>query len=167
MAAEISTEIINDAAQMSLALHEFRKEEFEATITKAKSIAQLLDEIDKEKEKICSMESEYDPRIFHFAHQQLSVIENDLRHQLYSLQRLRGDLERHDVIKLEKDQSYQERCRESERIGKVIQFFIPYILICTIYLRHSQEMAISRRVSKQAKTFNTNHSNRFEELGSA
>lgn len=158
---EMSTEMIEDAAQVGLVLHQFRKEEFEATITKAKSIAQLLDEIDLEKEKICAMESEYDPRIFHFAHQQLSVIESDLKHQLYSLQRLRGDLERHDVIQLEKDRSYQERCRETERLSKVIQFFIPYILICTIYLRHSQEMAIS----KQAKTFNTDRSNRFEELG--
>ena len=160
MATEMATEMIEDAVQINLALHAFRKEEFEETITKAKSIAQLLEEIDLEKEKICAMESEYDPRIFHFAHQQLSVIESDLRHQLYSLQRLRGDLERHDVIQLKKDRSYQERCRESERLSKVIQFFIPYILICTIYLRHSQEAAIS----KQAKTFNTN---RFEELGPA
>lgn len=147
----METEMIEDAAQIGLALNAFRKEEFEQTITKAKSIAQLLEEVDQEKEKICAMESEYDPRIFHFAHQQLSVIESDLRHQLFSLQRLRGDLERHDVIRLEKDRSYKERCRETERLSKVIQFFIPYILICTIYLRHSQEAAIS----KQANSFNT------------
>jgi hypothetical protein len=149
----MATETLEDAAQIGLALNAFRKEEFEQTIVKAKSIAQLLEEIDQEKEKICAMESEYDPRIFHFAHQQLSVIESDLRHQLYSLQRLRGDLERHDVIQLEKDRSYQERCRETERLNRVVQFFIPYILICTIYLRHNQEMAISRQVSKQAIKF--------------
>ncbi len=158
-------EEIEESLDIRLALHDFRKEEFDQTIAKAKSISALLEEIDQEKEKICALESGYDSRIFHFAHEQLTVIQSNLQQQLAQLQRLRGDLEQCNVVRLESDRSFAEFSLEKERFTKVIQFFIPYILVCTIYLRYHQEGRISRQAKSTLESSRTtSHTDRFEEI---
>ncbi len=116
-------------------IHNFKKSEFENLINESKKIVYILNNLEKDKENIIN---NCDPKIIHLANQHLTVIQHNLKEQLFELKSLIKNLETHNIVKLEENNSYNKLCEDSAQFNHVFKIFLPYILICSIYLKINQ-----------------------------
>lgn len=127
---------------MEEALTAFKHAEFDEIISKHKHICDIIASIEHEKNRISENISKYDPKAVHYANMHLSVIEQNLNEQLGQLKSLVIHLEKNEVIQLEEKNSYLKRRKEEEHFHKVFRLFLPYILICSIYLRTREKVHV-------------------------
>lgn len=131
---EIENIQISKIFDLNSSIQEFKKEEFENILNESQKINNILISLQNEKDKIIHDEN-YDPKTIHLAHQHLSVIQNNLKEQLFELRLLIKNLESKNIVKLEENNSYMKMKENSLHFNHVFKIFLPYILICSIYLK--------------------------------
>ncbi len=131
--SEITNIQISKIFDLNSSIQEFKKEEFENIINESQQILNTLKSIESEKEKIIYNDN-YDPKTIHLANQHLSVIQNNLKEQLYELRTLSKNLELNNIITLEKTNNYPKMKENSIHFNQVFKIFLPYILVFSIYL---------------------------------
>lgn len=125
---------ISKIFELNSSIEEFKKEEFENLLAESHKINNILQSLESEKDKIIYNEN-YDPKAIHLANQHLSVIQNNLKEQLFELRLLLKNLETHNIVKLEENNSYPKMKENSIHFNHVFKIFLPYILVCSIYLK--------------------------------
>ncbi len=131
---EIEDIQISKIFDLNSSIEEFKKEEFENILNESHKINNILISLQNEKDKIVFNEK-YDPKTIHLAHQHLSVIQNNLKEQLFELRLLIKNLEANNIVKLEENNSYNKLHENTIHFNHVFKIFLPYILVCSIYLK--------------------------------
>ncbi len=117
----------------------FKKEELDAIFAEQRKISQIFNSFEERRDYLLQHLDEYDPKAIHYTHQHLAVIQANLREQLCEMRTLIARLEEHRMVELEENQSYLKLEEEREDLHHVFRVFVPYILICAIYLRKRRE----------------------------
>ncbi len=125
---------ISKIFELNSSIQEFKKEEFENLLSESHKINNILKSLENEKDKIIYNEN-YDPKAIHLANQHLTVIQNNLKEQLFELRLLIKNLETNNIVKLEENNSYSKLKENSIHFNHVFKIFLPYILVCSIYLK--------------------------------
>ena len=131
---EIEDIQISKIFELNSSIQEFKKEEFENILNESHKINNILKSLESEKDKIINIPI-YDPKALHLANQHLSVIQNNLKEQLYELRLLLQNLESNNIVQLEKTNNYDKMKENSMHFNYVFKLFLPYILVFSIYLK--------------------------------
>ena len=134
MNSEIEDIQISKIFDLNSSIQEFKKEEFENILNESQKINNILQSLESEKDKIIYNEN-YDPKAIHLANQHLTVIQNNLKAQLFELKILIKNLESNNIVKLEENNSYHKMKENNIHFNHVFKIFLPYILVCSIYLK--------------------------------
>lgn len=126
--------------------NEFKKEEFHQIIQESQKITHLLSSLEEQKRDFYQKIEKYDPKAIYLAHQHLAVIQSNMKEQLCELRTVIRHLEENNIIELEETNSYQKMKEESKHFDRVFKIFLPYILICSIYLK-VREREVSKNTS--------------------
>ncbi len=131
---EIEDIQISKIFELNSSIQEFKKEEFENILNESHKITNILTSLENEKEKIIHNEN-CDPKAIHLAHQHLTVIQSNLKEQLFELRILLKNLEKNNIVELEKNNSYTKLKENSIHFNHVFKIFLPYILVFSVYLK--------------------------------
>ncbi len=124
-----------DESSIESSLNEFKKDEFNQILLKSKKIVNILSSLEEKKDYIYEHIQKYDPKAIHLANQHLTVIQTNLKEQLGELKSLIVHLEKNDIVYLEENNSYLKLHQDQTHFNRVFRIFLPYILICSIYLK--------------------------------
>jgi hypothetical protein len=113
----------------------FKKSELDNIISESKKVSHLLSSIEAKKDKLFANISQYDPKAIHLAHQHLAVIQTNLQEQFSELRTLINHLEKNHIVELEEGNRYLKMRSDQDHFHRVFRLFLPYILICSIYLK--------------------------------
>ncbi len=128
----------------------FKKSELENILSESKKISEILSSLEAKKETLFSNISTYNPKAIHLAHQHLAVIQTNLREQLFEMRTLIQHLEKNHILELEENQSYVKIRSDQDHFHRVFRLFLPYILICSIYLKiHEEERKRREREAEE------------------
>ncbi len=131
---EIEDIQISKIFDLNSSIQEFKKEEFENILNESHKINNILKSLENEKDKIINNDN-CDPKAIHLANQHLSVIQNNLKEQLFELRLLLKNLENNNIVQLEKNNLYNKLHENTIHFNHVFKIFLPYILVCSIYLK--------------------------------
>ena len=125
---------ISKILDLNSSIREFKKEELENILNESHKINNILQSLENEKVKIINNQN-IDPKALHLANQHLSVIQNNLKEQLYELRILLKNLETNNIVELEKNNHYHKMNENTIHFNHVFKLFLPYILVFSIYLK--------------------------------
>ena len=125
---------ISKILDLNSSIREFKKEELENILNESHKINNILQSLENEKVKIINNQN-IDPKVLHLANQLLSVIQNNLKEQLYELRILLKNLETNNIVELEKNNHYHKMNENTIHFNHVFKLFLPYILVFSIYLK--------------------------------
>jgi hypothetical protein len=125
---------ISKILDLNTSIQEFKKEELQNILNESQKINHILQSLENEKIEIIN-NANIDPKALHLANQHLSVIQNNLKEQLYELRILLKNLEINNIVTLEKNNSYKKMNENSIHFNHVFKLFLPYILVFSIYLK--------------------------------
>ncbi len=135
----VNMDIVNMDINSEKMINEFKKCELEEIMIEQRKIMECISLIELEKDRICENLPKYDPKAIHLANQHLAVIQSNLHEQLCELKKLIIHLEKSEIIILEEKNSYLKMQAENEHFNRVFRLFVPYILICSIYLKMNDQ----------------------------
>lgn len=125
--------------EMERAVEIFRMDEFDAMLEKSRILQGHIGSLESMRDKILGNPDITAPAI-HLANQHMDVISEKLRLQVVEMGKLVEHLVKENMVELQKTDPYHALQKERVETSKLLELFLPYVLLISILRRGSSSM---------------------------